>query len=140
MFVSDQETEIDMLYYSSVAKTIIKLIQESTNAPVTIGIHGDWGAGKSSILMMIESAVKSEENILFIRFNGWQFQGFEDAKVALIETIITELRDYKEENDTLVTKAKDLLKRVHYLKLVKKGAGLPFAVSTGLPSPKQIKD
>jgi hypothetical protein len=31
------------------------LLREKPEHPVTIGVHCDWGAGKSSILEMIES-------------------------------------------------------------------------------------
>jgi KAP family P-loop domain len=49
---------------------------------VTVGVHGDWGAGKSSILEMIEGGLDNDGDILCPKFNGWRFQGFEDAKMA----------------------------------------------------------
>jgi len=48
MFISDQETEVDLLYYESIARTLIRLIADSGDKPLTIGVHGDWGAGKTS--------------------------------------------------------------------------------------------
>jgi hypothetical protein len=48
MFLNDQETATDLLYYEAIAKTVVRLIRETPTAPVTIGVHGDWGAGKSS--------------------------------------------------------------------------------------------
>lgn len=41
MFLNDQETATDLLYYEAIAKTVVKLIRESSEAPVTIGVHGD---------------------------------------------------------------------------------------------------
>jgi predicted KAP-like P-loop ATPase len=58
---------------------------------VTIGVHGDWGAGKSSVLEMIEAGFADKDDVLCLKFNGWRFQGFEDAKIALIEGIVTGL-------------------------------------------------
>ena len=54
MILSDNETKVDLLNNEAIAKTIVSLITESKNQPVSIGIHGDWGAGKSSILEMLE--------------------------------------------------------------------------------------
>ena len=140
MFISDHETEIDLLYYDAIASTVVKLIRSSPKDPLTVGIHGDWGAGKSSVLAMIKKQLDGDEKVLCLRFNGWQIQGFEDAKAALIESIITELRDARSGIDKIYEKASDLLKRVDYLKLAKKGATTAFSLWTGIPHPEQIRD
>src|SRR5260370_42694962 len=91
MIFTDNETKIDLLNNEAIAKTIIALLREKPERPVTIGVHGDWGAGKSSILEMIESGLADQDGVLCLKFNGWRFQGFEDAKIALIEGIVTGL-------------------------------------------------
>lgn len=139
MFISDHETEVDLLYYESIARTLIRLVSTSGDKPLTIGVHGDWGAGKSSILAMTEKAFSDDKDVLCLRFNGWQFQGFEDAKAALLETIITKLRDERSTIGKVCAKAKDLLKRVDYLKLAKVGAQVGFTVFTGIPHPDHIR-
>ena len=89
MILTDNETRVDLLNNEAIAKTIIELLREKPERAVTIGVHGDWGAGKSSILEMIENGLSSDKDVLCIKFNGWRFQGFEDAKIALIEGIVT---------------------------------------------------
>jgi hypothetical protein len=91
MILTDNETKVDLLNNEAIAKTIIELLREKPERAVTIGVHGDWGAGKSSILEMIENGLASDKDVLCIKFNGWRFQGFEDAKIALIEGIVTGL-------------------------------------------------
>jgi hypothetical protein len=51
-YLSDQETKVDLLNNEAIAKTIVRLINETVDSAVTIGVHGDWGAGKSSVLEM----------------------------------------------------------------------------------------
>lgn len=58
MILSDNETKVDLLNNEAIAKTIVSLIKDSKEQPISIGIHGDWGAGKSSILEMVENEVK----------------------------------------------------------------------------------
>src|SRR3954451_16798009 len=91
MALSDNETKVDLLNYEAIAKTIVQLLRERPDHPITIGVHGDWGAGKSSVLEMVEAGLEQQEKVLCLKFNGWRFQGFEDAKIALIEGIVTGL-------------------------------------------------
>ena len=91
MILTDNETKVDLLNNEAIAKTIIELLREKPDHPVTIGVHGDWGAGKSSVLEMIEAGFAGDDEVLCLKFNGWRFQGFEDAKIALIEGIVTGL-------------------------------------------------
>lgn len=102
MILSDNETRIDRLNNLAVAKTIVSIIKGSKES-ISIGVHGDWGAGKSSILAMVENELETTansqdsdvENItseyVIIRFNSWQYQGFEDAKIALMSAIVSQL-------------------------------------------------
>ena len=124
MILSDNETKVDLLNNEAIAKTIVELIRSRPDRPVTIGVHGDWGAGKSSVLEMIENALSGQEAVLCLKFNGWRFQGFEDAKIALIEGIVTALVEKR----SLLTKAgdavKDILRRIDALKAAKKIGGL----------------
>lgn len=85
MIVADNETAVDLLYYEAIARTVVRLVSEKSDEPLSVGVHGDWGAGKSSVLMMVEGAFEKGGRVLCVRFNGWLFQGFEDAKAVLID-------------------------------------------------------
>ena len=64
MIVPDNETAVDLLYYESVAGTVVRLLEEQSEEPLSVGIHGDWGAGKSSVLMMVEKTLESQAGVL----------------------------------------------------------------------------
>ena len=130
MILSDNETKLDLLNNQAIAKTIVSIIRDSKES-VSIGVHGDWGAGKSSILAMVEELLKPQDEdgnpasdgfddydwddldawdeedpvdaaddeaglpisgCITIRFNSWQYQGFEDAKIALMSAIVKALQ------------------------------------------------
>jgi predicted KAP-like P-loop ATPase len=138
VLIPDHETAVDFLNYEAIAKTVARLLTDNRQHALTVGIHGDWGAGKSSVLKMVETTMAEDKSVACIWFNGWAFQGFDDAKTVLIEVIITELL----QQSSTVAKVKEigskLLKRVDRLKLARRAGGLAFNLITGLPSPDQV--
>ena len=138
MILTDNETEVDLLNNEAIATTIIGLLREKPDSPVTIGVHGDWGAGKSSVLEMIEAGFSGNEDVLCLKFNGWRFQGFEDAKIALIEGIVTGLVEKRPALNKAAGAVKDVFKRIDWLKVAKKAGGLAVTAFTGIPTPDQI--
>lgn len=133
MILSDNETKVDLLNNEAIAKTIVKVLRKVPDHPITVGVHGDWGAGKSSVLEMIEAELASDETILCLKFNGWRFQGFEDAKIALIEGIVTGLIDKRPALTKAAIGVKEIFHRIDWLKVAKKAGGLAFTAYTGLP-------
>lgn len=138
MLIPDHETAVDFLNYEAVSKTVVELLNDNRQHALTIGIHGDWGAGKSSVLKMVELEMASDKKVACLWFNGWAFQGFDDAKTVLIQVIIRELCEQRSRYGKVKEISKGLLKRVDWLKLARHGGGLAFTLATGLPSPDQI--
>lgn len=138
MILTDHETKVDLLNNEAIATTIVGLLRERPDRPVTIGVHGDWGAGKSSILEMIEAGLSGKDEVLCLKFNGWRFQGFEDAKIALIEGIVTGLIEKRPALTKAAGAVKDVFKRIDWLKVAKNAGGLALTAFTGIPTPDQI--
>jgi len=139
MILADNETRVDLLNNEAIATTIITLLRERPAQPVTVGVHGDWGAGKSSILEMIEGGLDGDGDFLCLKFNGWRFQGFEDAKIALIEGIVTGLVEKRPVATKAAAVVKDVFRRIDWLKVARHAGGLALTAFTGIPTPEQIK-
>ncbi len=138
MILTDNETKVDLLNNEAIASTIIELLRAKPDHPVTIGVHGDWGAGKSSVLEMIEAGFADQDDVLCLKFNGWRFQGFEDAKIALIEGIVTGLVEKRPALKKAAVAVKDVFRRIDWLKVAKRAGGLALTAFTGIPTPEQI--
>ena len=140
MLIPDHETEVDFLNCEAIATTVAEVLRSNRSRPLTVGIHGDWGAGKSSILKMIEMDLSADKKVAVLWFNGWTFEGFDNAKTVLIEATIKELcrqRLFTGKAKELVSK---LLERVDWLKVAKHISGLAFNTATGLPALGQLKE
>jgi predicted KAP-like P-loop ATPase len=138
MLLPDNETKIDLLNNEAIALTVIKLLRARPDHPVTIGIHGDWGAGKSSILEMVEAGLETDTKVLCLKFNGWRFQGFEDSKIALLEGIVEGLLAKKPKLTRTANSVKNIFRRIDWLKVAKKAGGLAVTAFSGVPLPDQI--
>ena len=126
----DSETNIDYLSFDYLVKAVEDIVMDDTLTPSTIGVYGDWGSGKSSLMQMVEKALveKYKEEVVCIHFNGWVFEGYEDAKTAFCGTILEELRKH----NTIPSKVKgqitSLLKKIDGKKILMKGGSIALDV------------
>jgi predicted KAP-like P-loop ATPase len=129
---ADTETEIDFLNYSEIAELIVELIANPRLLPLSLGVFGGWGVGKSSTLKLVEAELlRTPERYLVIKFDAWLYQDFDDARAALMSVIAAELLNASP--PTFREKATSLFGRVNKLRalglLVEGGAAL-FGVPT----------
>lgn len=133
MILSDNETKVDMLNNRAIAKTIVELINESQDKPISIGIHGDWGAGKSSVLEMLEDEFNDNPDMECIKFNGWKHQGFEDAKIALMSAIVSELIEKRSLGKVCDDAVKKIWKNINWMNVAKGAGSFALTMATGMP-------
>lgn len=137
---TDNETEIDLLGFKVHADLIHSVVTDETLLPVVLGVFGDWGSGKSSIMKMLEKSIEPEDDsesddVVCLYFNGWMFEGYEDAKTALLTSILLELGENKRFGPKIKTKIVDLLKSIEWMEVLKLGSkfgfkyGIPLAVT-----------
>ena len=129
---SDTESKEDYLNFGEVSQIVTEILETEAMLPVSIGVFGNWGAGKSSLLNLIEQQIKSGEWIV-IKFDAWLYQGFDDARAALLEVIASHLIQAAKNDKTIWEKSKNLFARIDGLRLaglVAEGA----ALAAGLPT------
>ena len=132
----DNETDRDLLNFSGIAGTVAEIIVQASGRPISIGVSGAWGSGKSSMIKLIQRALEErdqDKRFLFVEFNAWLYQGYDDARAALMDVIATRLQDETKERKTGLDKVKDLLKRVKWLRVAKIVATSAAAVAFGVP-------
>jgi predicted KAP-like P-loop ATPase len=129
---ADTETETDFLNYSEVAELIAEMIATPDLLPLSLGVFGGWGVGKSSTLRLVERELsKPGSNYLIIKFDAWLYQDFDDARTALMSVIADEL--LKAAPPSLKEKAKGLFLRINKLRalgLIAEGGALAMGIPT----------
>lgn len=129
---ADTDTDLDFLNYSEVAELIADMIARKDLLPLSLGVFGSWGVGKSSTLRLVANELyKNKQNYLVISFDAWLYQDFDDARAALMSVIADELT--KASPPDLKEKAKSLFGRINKLRtlgLMIEGGALAMGVPT----------
>jgi predicted KAP-like P-loop ATPase len=128
---ADSESSVDYLNYSEVSEIICEMISDDTMLPISLGVYGTWGVGKSSILKLVEKHLEADNRNLIITFDAWLYQDFDEAKSALMTVIAKTL--YDKSSEGLKEKAAGLYRRVNKLKLLGVAADLG-ALAAGIPT------
>jgi hypothetical protein len=130
---SDNETAQDRIGFRVHADLIRNVVTNERMLPVVLGVFGDWGGGKSSVMRMLQQDLEGVqyERAACLYFNGWMFEGYEDAKTALLSSILVQLGEHKRFGPALRDKVAGLLKRVNWMGVTKLGLkhGLPIAAA-----------
>lgn len=92
---SDRETQQDCLGYKAYVSVLGGVCTHKDLAPLTLGIFGPWGSGKTSLMRMLLREVEAtkggkKRNTLW--FNAWMYEGREEAQSALIHAILADLQ------------------------------------------------
>jgi predicted KAP-like P-loop ATPase len=138
----DIEAEVDLLNHGVVAHAAAGLIRDANGAPLTVGISGGWGAGKSTLVKLIGAELRADNEAcvnasnkkpayILLEFNAWLYQGYEDARHALLDVVTDKLLEVAKENETKSQKVLAFVKRVRVLKTLKFLAPIATHVSTG---------
>lgn len=130
----DCETNIDYLDFEYLTKVLIDIVNNDKLSPSSIGLYGNWGCGKSSLMEICINELSKNENILCIKFNGWLFESYENAKTALLGTILDKIQEKKTLSASALGVITNLYHNVDKLELASKGLkhGVDFLLTGGL--------
>lgn len=140
----DKEAEIDYLNFGYMVDMVVDIATNRELSPSTIGLYGDWGSGKSSLMKLAQKKIEEKNTeigdkkdsikTLCIEFNGWLFEGYEDTKTSLCGVILDALADEERFSKEITDYAKTLIKKIDFNKILGKGIkyGLDFFLTGGI--------
>ena len=90
--LDDSPTGQDLLGFQRYAEVIAEIISAPcTNTPLTIGVFGPWGSGKTSLLKLSELCLNAKSSVV-VWFNAWKYNQEDALWRAFIEVILDALR------------------------------------------------
>ncbi|MFI9629348.1 P-loop NTPase fold protein [Streptomyces sp. NPDC052042] len=94
---SDNEADVDLLGFNFLVDELMVPLTRPQLLPLTVGLLGEWGSGKSSLLKIVAARLEAERpadggRYVVVQFSPWQFEGYDDIKIALMDTILKRLQ------------------------------------------------
>jgi hypothetical protein len=90
------------------AKALAPLLLQPAKGATVVGLHGDWGVGKTTLMNELQRTIErnisklsggTAEQSVCVSFNAWKFQDREALWRALILRVIGSLRQKAEEEN-----------------------------------------
>jgi hypothetical protein len=97
---NDVVGDVDQLKFGTYVTAFADLITSvHTQPPLTIGIFGSWGMGKSFLLEHIQREIERRQTadkhalpkVHVVRFNAWEYSSMDVVWPALVRTIVSRL-------------------------------------------------
>ena len=119
-------TREDVLGFDGYAEVLANAAVD-TQGPFTIGVFGEWGTGKTSLMQLVKRKLTDRSNVVTVWFNAWRYEQEEHPIVPLVGTIAREL----EQQHTRSRAAKSFRSLAQALKAV--AYGFSFTPSVKVP-------
>jgi len=116
--LSDQPADEDRLNFDPYAKTLADIIADpDTDTPLTIGVFGTWGRGKTSLMRMVhrrlQATVETEFPVRAVWFNAWLYSREEALWRALIARVLEAVRAFRNLDQAALQNLRQLEARLY---------------------------
>jgi predicted KAP-like P-loop ATPase len=90
-FWDDNPAATDLLGFRSVVEPVAAAVRSTHLDPLTVGIHAPWGAGKTSVLTLLASELRSDADLVVVEVSPWEFDHHADVRGELIGAVLGEM-------------------------------------------------
>ncbi|MCK4735562.1 MAG: HEAT repeat domain-containing protein, partial [Methanophagales archaeon] len=109
--LGDSPTTEDGLGFDPYVNILLEAINNfDAESPLTIGIHGSWGSGKTSLMSMLEERFEKDNSVKTIWFNAWAHGREEPIGLALLQQVLLEFQKDKQTKEKFAKFAKSFSK------------------------------
>ena len=137
---SDNPANSDLLGFIDVARPIASAIRRERLNPVSIGLVGPWGSGKTTVLGLVKSELASDKRVIVVGTTPWAYDPKLDVKTTLIGDVLQGIRDAASDRgatDTVVKALTALAGKVRWSKAFALAA--KTAITVQVPSSETVE-
>ena len=135
--LDDEYSRADLIGYAPYREGLCELIKSiESGGSFTIGIYGEWGLGKTSLMRQIQEEIEQspeqgEERAITVWFNPWRFVADDHLIIPFFHTLIATLdrTRARSESERLKRKLGEFLKKI---------AQVPLSLAYGLEANLRI--
>lgn len=109
-----QNASEDKLNRGSFASSLASAIMEySSSSSFTIGLYGEWGSGKTSLInMVLDEIEKRKDKTIILRFNPWLCSETNQLISQFFKQLASALKEYEDKGEKKNRFAKDSVWRL----------------------------
>lgn len=115
------------IFASEIASGLVNSFQDN-NESLVLGINGNWGSGKSTLINFIISEIERQtelnnSEIITLRFNPWMFSGQKELQNIFLKEMFLRLESNKAKFKDASQKIADFMGHLRWLKYFHQGTG-----------------
>jgi len=136
----DNPTADDLLGFADIVDPVEDALMRERLDPVALGVFGDWGSGKSTILEILRARLRGRRKVVVVYTRPWEYDPNIDPKATLIAEVLSAVRAEVAKDEGRMTQLADrfkgLVSRVQWSKAVTLVAN--SAVTLSIPKVSDI--
>lgn len=113
--LSDREADSDLLDFAPYTNTLLEILRDpETPGPLTIGLFGTWGSGKTSLMRFVQKKLAEDPNRNFriAWFDAWKYEKEDALWRALLLRVTDSLRNREGAEDKTPGPLKSQIERL----------------------------
>mgnify|MGYP003300434590 FL=1 len=122
--LSDNCSEEDRLEYRThehIAEKLYDIISSEDSEGLTVGLEGEWGAGKSTVIKLLQKKLENggcDKTFIFY-IDAWEHEG-DHLRRVFLEMLIEKLKKWSCWREDIIKKLDDISGRITSKKVSKK--------------------
>ncbi len=91
--INDSPSTTDSIGFAPIVTALSRLISHpETKTPLTVGLYGPWGSGKSSFMEQVKIDIKKNSDLIQqVDFNAWKHDASHNLWLVLLQALFVQL-------------------------------------------------